>query len=993
MERTRQSRSFISAAALVALATLAQFTYPQSQAIDGQIEGVVRDRNRAAISGAVITARNSDNGAARKIASDREGVFRFLLLPPGTYRLTAEATGFKRSVRDGLTLTAGQTTVVDLDLEIGAVTEDVQVSADAPVSDAGRVALGRTINTDEVRNLPLIDLNPYHFVFLQSNVTGNRLAAPDIGFANVHANGFSRRGNFMIDGNYATDVMLGGIRMLFMSRTYIDEIHLTTRGISPEFGWTVGHVTNIVTPSGTNSFRGTAGYQFRRAGFAAARFNANRSAPQPVSDIFTATFGGPIVLDRWHFYTGFETFKWDLARASRLITISDANRAALAEEGVPISAMPTAYPAFDGFTFFIGRIDGVLNDSNRLGIRYFVTKGYREKMRAVVAPGTLGITTLQLSQDYLFNEHSIAGQLVSNRGSHFFNELRIQRSARESDSRPNEHTGLGEVTVRIANIAVFGAPLDAKANFEERPLTTIQNNLSLIRGAHSLKVGAGLARHYSFQPSRPSAVFRFQNVQSYRLASSGIERRSYIDYTDTFGDTDIETKALFLNVFVQDDWKLGRSLRLNAGIRYDVFVPPDADPTATYEPSRRFRTDRNNFGPRLGVVYSLTDGEQPFVIRASGGLYYDPPILEYYRRAKLRDGSPHTYSVTLQSSPDAPEFPDRLTSPPAGQPGALQFIEAVSPDFKTMTAFHGGLQIEKAISENFSASAAYSYSRGWHIPTSRNVNCRPTGTTLADGRPLYGTVELNPGGGNVVVRSCTNRILPQFGNVWSWESVGTAAYHAASFSLRKRLSNGYQFSISYTLARATDDAPEENIASVAQVQSDPSDRRRDRSVSLSDQKHTFVATLVARPRFSFSNTLLKNLLNNNQISLIARASDGERYNIVTNIDLNADGGLMDRPVGVPRNALKTPPFFNVDLRVSRSLKFTERYSLELFADVVNVTNTKTIVGFNITEASGAVTSITDPFTGLLRGPLPDFRTYGSTTTDSRRMQLGVKFHF
>ena len=101
------------------------FIFAQSQALNGQIEGTVLDQNKAAVPNAVITVTNIETGATRTVTTDESGVYRFPLLPLGTYRITAEAKNFKKLLREGITLTTGQTATVDLNLQAGEVNEAV----------------------------------------------------------------------------------------------------------------------------------------------------------------------------------------------------------------------------------------------------------------------------------------------------------------------------------------------------------------------------------------------------------------------------------------------------------------------------------------------------------------------------------------------------------------------------------------------------------------------------------------------------------------------------------------------------------------------------------------------------------------------------------------------------------------------------------------------------------------------------------------------------
>ncbi len=967
----------------------------QSQAMNGLIEGSVRDLNGVPVSSATVTIVNVGTGTSRTVLCDQSGRFRFPLLPLGTFSVAVTADGFAVLRRNGISLVTGQAVILELRLSPGGLRENVTVTSDAPAADAGKIDQSRVMNSREVRNIPLHQ-NPYNFVFLQSNVTGNRISVPGLGFANVNANGFSRRGNYQIDGNYATDMTIGGVRMLFLSPAYIQEVQLLTNGMNAEFGATVGHVMNVITPSGTNSLRGEVGYQFRRSGFAARPFNVGPEGPaaQPLADIFTTRMGGPILDDRWHFYAAFEASRWDLATATRAISIAPENRGALIMAGVPESSIPATYDAPESYRFYIGRTDLQLNGSNRLGVRYFLTEGTSEKLGIGAAPGN----TLQLTRDNVNLQTSLGIQLISSWGEGFFNELRLQRSQRDVDTRPNEITGNGDVNIRIDGIAAFGSPMAGRNSRAENVLSTFQNNTSFLRSDHALKAGLGFAIHHSLDETTPSAVYTFATLQAYLDAAHGIDKRSYRTYSDTFGNARVEITSVFWNAFLQDEWHATRSLKVNVGIRWDLFTLPDPAPSARHPAARKFKLDRNNFGPRIGLAWQLGAGPRPAVVRASAGIYYDPPILNYYQRAIQGGGDPAFFSfsfgpISAGTNQAGPEFPNRFAVFPATQSLPTPNIEAIDPDFKSMSSLHTNLQFEKALGEDISFTVAYKRSSGRHIPTSRQVNCLPTVGTLADGRLIYGQISV-ASGGVVRVLPCTRRLDPRFNLVWVWESVGNLEYNAATFTLAKRYSSGYQMSLNYTLARSWDDAAEENITATAQLQSDPSNRRVDRARSISDQTHTFVGVFVARPKLKVGSRVLRAILNDNQISIVARASDGERYDIRVNIDLNGDGALRDRPVGIPRNFLQTPAYLNVDLRYSRFFAFSERHKIELYADVVNLTNTNSVVGFNntVVTANNITSSPVSPLTGILQGPLPDFRA-SIISNDSRRVQLGLRISF
>lgn len=964
----------------------------QSQALNGQIEGVVTDSNGAAVPNVTITATNIETGAIRTVISDSNGVYRVPLLPLGAYKVTAESANFKKLVREGITITTGQTATISLQLEPGGVQEVVTISADAPIADAAKIDVGRVMDSREVQNLPLISRNPYNFSLLQANVTGRPNA--EFGVPRINANGYARRTNYQLDGNNNTQADRAGIRLMPISETFVQEVQLVTNGFAAEFGNTPGLIMNAVTPSGTNSIHGSASYRFRRTAFSSRPFNISPTAVKPETkvDNFTGAVGGPIIKDRWHFYGGYEYVSRDLAgEPQRTITISDANKTALIAAGVPQSAFPTAIPAAQKVKFFILRTDAQLTEDHRLGARFNWFKN--------ISPDNIagGLNTLQRSIDFNDISYSLGIQLISTFTPRVLNEFRFQYAKRDSRNETNGNSGTGPSIV-ITNVANFGSPENGGTIAPLETMTQFQDNLTWTRGNHTMKFGGGFNVIDDTRRAGVFARYTFPSIAAYVDARNNVNPRSYTQYVEAFGDPNIDYTSTFWNFFAQDDWKVTRKLKMNFGIRYDVYQIPDADPTAPFPASQKFKVDKNNIAPRLGIVYALRDGDRPTVIRASAGFYYDAPLLDMYLRALQNNGNPTFFNFTFgPTTTGSPAFPNTLGSLPAGTALPRQSITTIAPDFDNAYAFHTNFQIEQALTKNLSFTGGFIHSSGRHIPIYRNINCLPVGGTLADGRPLFGTISVNGTTGAVTISGCTNRLFATFQNILMVEAGGNSDYNAATFQLTKRLSKGYQFSLNYTISRSEDDAPEQNLVAASTLTlQDPSNRGFDFGRSLADQTHTFVLSFVGRPQFNFESKAWNYILNNNQIGVIATANNGETFNITTNVDLNRDGVLgSDRPVGFERNSGRTPNQINVDLRYSRFINFTERFRLEVIAEFVNLFNQNSVFQFNNTvlSANNANTSLVDPQTGNLRGSLPDFRTLGVTSLDSRQFQLGFKFIF
>ncbi len=170
--------------------------------------------------------------------------------------MTAELQGFKKFEQTGITLSAGQTAVINTRWA-SAPSAKSSASARRRAGDRiARIDIGHTMSDSEVHNLPLVARNPYNFALVQPGVTG--IENVEFGVPRLAANGAAMRINYQIDGNTNTEKDRAGLRLLPMSEVMIQEVKVVTTGFAPEFGQTMGMVYNAVTPSGTNTFRGEA---------------------------------------------------------------------------------------------------------------------------------------------------------------------------------------------------------------------------------------------------------------------------------------------------------------------------------------------------------------------------------------------------------------------------------------------------------------------------------------------------------------------------------------------------------------------------------------------------------------------------------------------------------------------------------------------------------------------------------------------------------------
>jgi hypothetical protein len=946
--------------------------FGQSTAINGSIEGMVTDSSGAALPGVTVTVTNTDTGAQRVVVTGAEGAYRAPLLPLGSYAVIAELQGFKKFEQKGISLSAGQTALINVSLSVGNVAETITVTGESPVAQPGRIDLGRTIGEAEVKNLPLVSRNPYNFAFLQANVTGYE--NNEFGVPRINANGTQMHTNYQLDGNTNTEKDRAGLRMLPVSEVLVREVKVITNGFAPEFGQTTGMVYNAITPSGTNNVHGSGSFRFKRNAFSQRPFFLAPTTRKPDTEAndFTAAIGGPIKTDRWHYYGAYEYVNRSLVTGGQVVTVTPANAATL---GITLPSSGVI-PANQKVNFAFGKTDYKVSAANQLSVRYFLFKNFSESNIGG------GLTTTDRATDFTDRMDSASAQLVSQIGGGMLNELRVQYARRHQFR--TQGISVDGPAVTVTGVAQFGGARLGDTNavgFDfNQGITQVIDNISWIRGRHALKAGVDAQWVADRRTRGEQFVYEFPNTAAYLAAKNGTAPFGYSTLQQLFGNRDAEYSSGFYGLFAQDDWQVTPQLKVLYGIRYDVFDVPSARPFAANPYSQSFTVDKNNFGPRVGLSWSV-DSSARTVVRASSGLMYEPPLLDFYDNAILSNGDPASFTVSLSgTSAGAPAFPGSLANVPAGFVLPRQSITAVDPDFKTQSAWLSNIQFERALNNDISLAVGYVNSIGRNLPVLMNVNLIPTAGRLPDGRPIYSTAV-----------SAATRVDPTFNQINMFKSIGEAVYNAFTATATKRMTNGWMATATYTLARGEDNAPLTGtyvVGSGDDRASDPADLDRDRGVTPFNQLHTFSFSTVVAPRVA-DTTPGAAIWNNNQVGIILQANSGLPFNIRASADLNGDGILNDRPNGIDRNAGRLGRVVNLDLRYSRFIPTRGVQRAELFLEAKNLFNTENIAGVNRVVATDAQGNPASPI--LFNGR--DYPTAGKSGYDQRLIQLGVKYSF
>jgi hypothetical protein len=297
-------------AALVLLPSLAL-----AQSFTGTIVGTIKDPSGALIPGATVTISHQETDRKVTVIADLEGRYTSLPLPPGEYRVEAELQGFRRAARSNVTVQVSATLIIDFTLEVGALTDAVEVRAEATPLETTTGTVGKLVDNRRILELPLNTRNVYSLIFLTPGAGGS------IG-NNYNSMSYSVNGarptmmDTVIDGVTASFPTVNGFTgiSVFPSVDAIQEFKVLGANYPAEYGRSLGSVLNVVYKSGTNNFHGSAYEFFRDSAFDENNFFA-KQAGTPLGDYKRSQFGGvasgPIVRSRTFFMASYEGLRED----------------------------------------------------------------------------------------------------------------------------------------------------------------------------------------------------------------------------------------------------------------------------------------------------------------------------------------------------------------------------------------------------------------------------------------------------------------------------------------------------------------------------------------------------------------------------------------------------------------------------------------------------------------------------------------------------------
>ncbi|HEV7894027.1 MAG TPA: TonB-dependent receptor [Pyrinomonadaceae bacterium] len=469
-----------------------------------------------------------------------------------------------------------------------------------------------------------------------------------------------------------------------------------------------------------------------------------------------------------------------------------------------------------------------------------------------------------------------------------------------------------------------------------------------------------------------------------------------------------------INLFVQDDWKVHPRLSLNLGLRYEVQRNPDPISINPALPQTGNKvSDTNNWGPRIGFAYDMT-GDGRTSLRGGWGMYYGRVINSTVYNALINTGlgptqSQQQLSISATNLPTGctaatclPIYPNLLV--PVGSTTTnvvvRPAVQYFANNFQLPLIHQTDLVLERQISRNTAVSISYLGSFGKYLPNFVDTNLPPPAGTVtynvADG-PFAGQVYRFP-------YFLGARPNPAFNQITEIRSDVFSKYHALVLQANRRLTDGLQFQMNYTLSRASDNGQSSVTFTSNNLPFNAFDQTAENSLSNFDRRHKFVASVVYNTDFASlkDNAAGRAIFNGWTFAPILNAFSGARYTGTINGNftpasfglsgstpgggVNGSGG-SGRFAGAPRNFFKQPKIWYFDMRVSRRFHIKENMNFEVLAEGFNLFNRTqvTTVQTTLYNLSGTTLSLNPAF-GSTTGA-------DSTLFRERQIQLGARFQF
>ncbi len=814
---------------LVLASVLALAGAPSSlhaQATGGSLSGTIKDGTGAVLPGVTVVVVNTDTSLARTLTTDAGGHFVAADLLPGPYSVKATLEGFATVLRSGITMSVGRDAVVDLELNVGKIADEVTVVGEAKTVDTQTASTGGLISTGQIEGLPL---NGRSFVELanltpgvQLTQTGGQSTSTGLG-AKISVNGSRYTANlFTLDGTNLNDQFsqAGSASGNVLGVEAVREFQVLTNSFSAEYGHHTGGIINAATKSGTNSLHGSV-FEFHRDDAIDAKNYFDAAKPPFARNQFGYSIGGPIVSNRTFFFSTYEALHERLGQTN-LFTVPSAS---VRQGTVAASIRPylESFPLPNGQAFgttrgeyrrvderttdenyIMGRVDHQLGSGSQLFVRYtFDDAQVDDPSRLNTGAG------LKTRVQFATAEHTqVWGSSLLNRAQFGFTRSRLDGVDYLLDGFTMPRTTFTDIDRGIAAIGVTGLSAyggdTTNPKFHRFNNFQLRDNITWNRGAQNFKIGGDV------QIMQFNLTSDFTSMGQYTFSSLDnflIGRVNQFNAVVPGSDASRNLRQMAFGVYVQDDIRARRNLTVNVGVRYEptTSVRDTKDrlaqlidfgsATATLNDTTKLETLFKNpssktVAPRIGFAWDVR-GDGKTSVRGGAGIFYDSILVgtPFVQNTAVRVPPYFNRGGLVGSSTFVVNFPDAYTTQ-AAQLAAQAQLEGIQYDIDQPLMTKWNINVQRELFARTVLEVGYSGSHGSNLVRQIFTNGRVAQVT-ADGR--------------LFVAPGTPLAQPNFGRMRYRVSDATSDYKGMTIGLTRRMANGLQAQISYTLSSSVDD--------------------------------------------------------------------------------------------------------------------------------------------------------------------------------------------
>jgi len=928
-------------------------SYGQAASTNGRLEGFVVDPSGAGVPGATVVITNKKTAVSTTLQTDEGGHFVALYLPPGIYNVSIEKEGFQKQMLEDTAVTVGTTTTLHPRLTVGKVETSVTVSGSAVAVDPTQSSLGTVIDNQSIQSLPLNGRNFTDFALLTPGAT------TDGDFGMISFNGIAGNfNNYTVDGGnnnnafFAQQIGRTSIPFQF-SEDVIQEFQVTSTGYEAEFGQAGGGLVNSVTKSGGNMVHGDGYYYVLDSAFNANdSINNSQGIAKPPNrrQQFGGTIGGPIKKDRLFYLANYEgqvrNEPLTVNNSPALVGLSPTFFQDNPDIAAQVNAASGSFArSFNQNTAF-GKVTGNINDKNSFAATYNFQR-YRSPHGYFNTPTSTGdglaLTDGATSQFFQFSvQTTFSNSSVNEFRFHFGSDYHF-------DLPPSPVTSPAVTIQNPDSGFVFGGARFQLATTDKR--YQFVDTFTRIVGRHTAKFGVDININHD------SDYFVYGPKGEYRFGGlTDVATGNFQLYLQSFG----QSTALFTSptyaFFAQDQFRATQRLTLNYGLRYDLQVLPQPKPcNPDYEATCHIPYSKNMFSPRMGFAYSL-DSKSATVVRGAFGLFYIQTDLLDVSTASISNGVSRQFLVVVgpafNNTNPLVTYPNSLSAFPTGAGGSPSIV-VFSPNYRNPYVEQANIAVEHQFGANTALSVGYVYSHGLALLGNSNGVTRQANGNFGldvnlvppDQQPAFGgsyataTVTL-PNGKTYVTpdfSAIDGFANPNFGTINSVDNSGHSVYNGLLISLRHQ-EKQFSGSVAYTYSHATD----QGTGYFNQF-----DQKSQKGPSQLDQPQRFVATGVWTPSLRYVKGF--------EFGAVLNFASGRPYTAVFD---NPEVNFSMVP-GEKFNGFRGPGVSNVDLNLSRTFRFGERYSLKFLAEVFDICNHANFQQTNLDNVQYTLTQLDD----------------------------------